>query len=61
MVYPQLGRGPAGLGWFIQSATWREGVGSGTSSNVQWRKGRRGSKNLSTSSYARRPADGENR
>ncbi len=61
MVYPQLGGGRAGLGWFIQSATWQEGVGGGTSSDIQWRKGKRGSKNLSTSSYARGPADGENR
>jgi hypothetical protein len=35
-------------------------AGSGTSSNVQWQKGRRGRENLSTSSHARRPVDEEN-
>jgi hypothetical protein len=35
-------------------------VGSGTSSNVQWRKGTERSEIFSTSSYARTPADEEN-
>jgi hypothetical protein len=35
-------------------------AGSGTSSNVEWRKGRREKENLSTSSYARRPVNEEN-